>query len=60
MIKKFITAFIVYFVVIDSVGTASILPAITRHLSKQRKIRTALEGIFVADAIMIFFALCGV
>jgi len=60
MIENFITAFIVYFVVIDPVGTAPIFLAITTHLNKRQKIRTALEGSFVAGAIMLFFALCGV
>ena len=60
MIENFITAFIVYFVVIDPVGTAPIFLAITTHLNKRQKIRTALEGTFVAGAIMLFFALCGV
>ena len=59
MIENFITAFIVYFVVIDPVGTAPIFLAITTHLNKRQKIRTALEGTFVAGAIMLFFALCG-
>ena len=57
MIENFITAFIVYFVVIDPVGTAPIFLAITTHLNKRQKIRTALEGTFVAGAIVLF--LCG-
>ena len=52
MIENFITAFIVYFVVIDPVGTAPIFLAITTHLNKRQKIRTALEGSFVAGAIL--------
>ena len=43
MIENFITAFIVYFVVIDPVGTAPIFLAITTHLDKRQKISTALE-----------------
>jgi multiple antibiotic resistance protein len=60
MIENFITAFIVYFVVIDPVGTAPIFLAITTHLNKRQKIRAALERTFVAGAIMLFFAVCGV
>jgi multiple antibiotic resistance protein len=60
MIENFITAFIVYFVVIDPVGTAPIFLAITTHLNKRQKISTALEGTFIAGSIMLFFALCGV
>ena len=55
MIENFITVFIVYFVVIDPVGTAPIFLAITTHLNKRQKILTALEGTFVAGAIMLFF-----
>ena len=55
MIENFIAAFIVYFVVIDPVGTAPIVIAITKHLNKRQKIRAALEGTFVAGAIMLFF-----
>ena len=60
MSENFITAFIVYFVVIDPVGTAPIFLAITTHQNKRQKIRAALNGSVVAGAIMAFFALCGV
>jgi multiple antibiotic resistance protein len=49
----------VYFVVIDPIGNLPIFLAITAHLSKRQKIRTAIEGSIVAAAIMLFFALCG-
>ena len=48
-----------YFVVIDPIGNLPIFLAITAHLSKRQKIRTAIEGSIVAAAIMLFFALCG-
>ena len=59
MLENFITAFIVYFVVIDPIGNSPIFLAITAHLSKRQKIQTAIEGSIVAAAIMLFFALCG-
>ena len=61
IIENFITAFIAYFVVINPVGTAPIFLAISPHLNKRQKIRTALEGSFVAGAIMLFlrFVVCG-
>jgi len=59
MLESFITAFIVYFVVIDPVGNAPIFLAITAHLPRPQKIRVAVEGSIVAAAIMLFFALCG-
>jgi multiple antibiotic resistance protein len=55
MFEAFITAFIIYFVVIDPVGNAPIFLAVTQHQDRARKLRTALEG----TAIMLFFALCG-
>jgi multiple antibiotic resistance protein len=59
MLENFITAFIVYFVVIDPVGNAPIFLAITSHLPRRQKIRVAIEGSTVAAAIMLFFAICG-
>ena len=59
MIEAFVTAFIIYFVVIDPVGNAPIFLAVTQHQDRARKLRTALEGTAIATAIMLFFALCG-
>ena len=59
MIESFITAFIVYFVVINPVGNAPIFLAVTGAQDRTRKIRTALEATLVATIIMLFFALCG-
>ena len=59
MIEAFVTAFIIYFVVIDPVGNAPIFLAVTQHQDRARKLRTALEGTAIATTIMLFFALCG-
>ena len=59
MLEAFITAFIIYFVVIDPVGNAPIFLAVTEAQDRARKLRTALEGTAIATAIMLFFALCG-
>ena len=59
MVEAFITAFIIYFVVIDPVGNAPIFLAVTQHQDRARKLRTALEGTAIATTIMLFFALCG-
>ena len=59
MIEDFLTAFIVYFVVIDPIGTAPIFLAVTAAQDKRAKIRTAIEATLVATLIMVFFALCG-
>ena len=59
MIESFITAFIIYFVVIDPIGNAPIFLAVTGAQDRARKMRTALEGTMVATMIMLFFAVCG-
>ena len=61
MIEAFITAFIIYFVVIDPVGNAPIFLAVTEAQDRAGKLRTAIEGtaIAIATVIMLFFALCG-
>lgn len=59
MLESFITAFIIYFVVIDPIGNAPVFLAVTAHLDRSRKLRIAIEGAAIATAIMLFFALCG-
>ena len=59
MIESFLTAFIVYFVVIDPIGTAPIFVAVTGHQDRSSKVRTAIEATIVATLIMLFFAICG-
>mgnify|MGYP001493814342 FL=1 len=59
MLESFITAFVIYFVVVDPIGNAPIFLAVTTHLDKTRKARVALEGTAVATIIMLFFAICG-
>ena len=59
MFESFVTAFIIYFVVIDPIGNAPIFLAVTEAQDRARKLRTAFEGTAIATAIMLFFALCG-
>ncbi|HBD51631.1 MAG TPA: MarC family transcriptional regulator [Alphaproteobacteria bacterium] len=59
MLESFITAFIIYFVVIDPIGNAPIFLAVTGAQDRAGKMRTALEGTMVATMIMLFFAVCG-
>ena len=59
MIESFVTAFIIYFVVVDPIGIAQIFLAVAGAQARARKMRTALEGTLVATMIMLFFALCG-
>ena len=59
MLESFITAFIIYFVVIDPVGNAPVFLAVTTAQTRRQKYRTALEATLFASFIMVFFALCG-
>ena len=59
MLEPFVTAFIIYFVVIDPVGNAPIFVAVTQRHDRAHKLRMALEGTVFATMIMLFFALCG-
>lgn len=58
MYEAFVTAFIIYSVVIDHVGNMPIFLAVTQHQNRVSKLRTALDGKIVATMIMVFFALC--
>lgn len=59
MIESFLTAFIIYFVVVDPIGNSPIFLALTSGLDRKKKTRIALEGTLFATLIMLFFALCG-
>ena len=59
MFDSFVTAFIIYFVVVDSIGNAQIFLAVTEAQNGARKLRNALECTAIATAIMLFFAFCG-
>lgn len=43
--------------VIEPIGTAIIFHLIVKRLNKREKIRTALNGSFVAGVIMLFFCI---
>ena len=59
MIETFVTAFIIYFVVIDPIGNVPLFLAVAEHQPRLRKLRSAIEGTIAATAIMLFFAVCG-
>ena len=59
MIETFVTAFIIYFVVIDPIGNVPLFLAVAEHQPRLRKLRSAVEGTIAATAIMLFFAVCG-
>jgi len=59
MFESFLTAFVVYFVVVDPIGNAPVFVAVTAQMDRARITRTAIEATIVATIIMLFFALCG-
>ncbi len=59
MFESFVTAFIIYLVVIDPIGNAPVFLAVTSHLEQRRKLLVVVEVSAIATAIMLFFALCG-
>ena len=59
MLESFVTAFIIYFVVIDPIGNAPVFLAVTTAQARRQKYRTAIEATLFATMIMLFFALCG-
>ena len=59
MIESFLTAVVIYFVVIDPVGSAPIFLSVTSHLTKVQKYKVAIEATIIASLIMIFFGMCG-
>jgi multiple antibiotic resistance protein len=59
VIESFLTAFVIYFVVIDPVGSAPIFLSVTSHLTKIQKYKVAMEATIIASLIMIFFGMCG-
>ena len=51
MLESFITAFIIYFVVIDPVGNAPIFLAVTEAQDRARKLAEANKNDFVRNII---------
>ena len=44
MIESFLTAFVIYFVVIDPVGSAPVFLSVTSHFTKAEQYKVALEA----------------
>lgn len=54
-----IAIFVLFFAVIDPIGTVPVFIAVTRHQNPVEKRRTALKATLVASVILVFFALAG-
>ena len=59
MFEIFLQSFVLYFVVIDPFGTTPIFMSVTQHQNSQEKMKTAIEGVFIATIILIFFSVVG-
>ena len=59
MLEVFLSIFVVYFVVIDPIGTVPLFVALTGGMSSRAKLRMAIEGPLIAGAVLIFFAIFG-
>ena len=59
MLEIFIQSFVLYFVVLDPIGSASIFFVVTKNLSIDDKIKTAMNSTTFAFLILVFFALLG-
>lgn len=56
--ERSVTAFIIYFLVMDTSGNVLIFLAVTEGQDRARKLRTELEGTSIATSTMLFFAFC--
>ena len=59
LLSEFISLSLIYFAVIDPIGTVPIFLSITENLHYKQKQRIALRGSFIAFCVLIFFGLFG-
>ena len=59
MLEIFIQSFVLYFVVIDPIGSIPIFFAITKDLNINGKIKTAISSTIIAFSVLVFFAFLG-
>jgi len=59
MLEILIQSFVLYFVVVDPIGSTSIFFVITKELSVTEKIKTAANATMIAFLVLVFFALVG-
>ena len=59
MLEIFIQSFVLYFVVIDPIGSAPIFFVVTKNLNVDGKIKTAINSTIFAFLVLVFFAFLG-
>jgi multiple antibiotic resistance protein len=59
MLEIFLQYFVLYFVVIDPIGTAPLFLVVTKGLNAKDKNKVAFEGVLIATIVLLFFAFFG-
>ena len=55
----FVATFIIFFAVVDPIGTVPVFIAVTSHFDSAAKNKIALVSTLVAAAILLFFVIAG-
>jgi multiple antibiotic resistance protein len=59
MLEIFLQYFVLYFVVIDPMGTTPLFLVVTKGLNAKDKNKVAFEGVLIATIVLLFFAFFG-
>ena len=59
MLEIFVQSLVLYFVVIDPIGSAPIFFVVTKDLDTQGKIKVATNSTIIAFLVLVFFAILG-
>jgi multiple antibiotic resistance protein len=59
MLEIFLQYFVLYFVVIDPIGTTPLFLVVTKALNAKDKNKVAFEGVLIATIVLLFFAFFG-
>ena len=59
MLEIFLQYFVLYFVVIDPIGTTPLFLVVTKGLNANDKNKVAFEGVLIATIVLLFFAFFG-
>ena len=59
MLEIFLQYFVLYFVVIEPIGTTPLFLVVTKGLNAKDKNKVAFEGVLIATIVLLFFAFFG-
>lgn len=57
--ESFIANFVLFFAVIDPIGTVPVFIAVTKQLTPKQKALTAVKAVIIAFFVLLFFAVAG-